>query len=220
MPNRSILANRIQDILAEVSPTPMVETGYSKEEKISLITEKFTDILEILGMDLSDDSLEKTPHRIAKMYVNEIFSGLDPSHFPRITTIENKMAYEQMIVVENIQALSVCEHHFQTIDGLATVAYIPNHKVIGLSKINRIVRFFSKRPQVQERLTKQIADCLVAVLETPHVGVHLTARHYCVIARGVQDSQSLTSTCDLRGHFKTRMETRSEFLSHCHKKPT
>jgi GTP cyclohydrolase I len=149
------------------------------------------------------------------MYVNEIFAGLFPENFPRITTIENKMNYNQMIVVQEIQCLSFCEHHFLTIDGVATVAYIPEKKVIGLSKINRIVKFFSRRPQVQERLTKQIADCLQYVLETPHVAVHINARHYCVITRGVEDSHSATSTCDLRGDFLDLPETRSEFLGHC-----
>ena len=135
-----------------------------------------------------------------------------------MTVIENEMQYDQMVSIQNIQVLSVCEHHFQTIDGFATVAYIPNTKVIGLSKINRIVRFFARRPQVQERLTKQIADCLQYVLETEHVAVHLNAKHYCVIARGVQDGQSSTSTSDLRGHFKTQPETREEFLKQCRMK--
>jgi GTP cyclohydrolase I len=205
----------VNEVLKHVVPTPMVRNGMSSEEKIAALTQKFSEILEILGMDLSDDSLQNTPHRIAKMYVNEIFAGLDPEHFPKITVIENKMEYEQMVVVQDIQALSVCEHHFQTIDGSATVAYIPNQKVIGLSKINRIVQFFSRRPQVQERLTKQVADCLSYVLDTPHVAVHMTAKHFCVVARGVEDSHSVTTTCDLRGDFKVRAETRSEFLLHC-----
>jgi GTP cyclohydrolase I len=136
-----------------------------------------------------------------------------------MTTIENEMKYDQMVIVQEIEVMSVCEHHFQTIHGLATVAYVPNKKVIGLSKINRVVQYFSRRPQVQERLTKQIADCLQAVLGTPHLGVHINARHYCVIARGVQDNHSSTSTSDLRGHFKTRQETRVEFLKHCSTKP-
>jgi GTP cyclohydrolase I len=129
--------------------------------------------------------------------------------------IENDMQYDQMIVVRDVKTLSTCEHHFVTIDGLATIAYIPNRKVIGLSKINRIVNFFSRRPQVQERLTKQIADCLEHVLGTESVAVHINARHYCVISRGVQDSASTTVTIDLRGDFKRRPETRTEFLAHC-----
>ena len=147
-----------QDILANVLPTPMIKNGLSDEQKIEKISKKFTEIMEILGLDLNDDSLKDTPRRVAKMYVNEIFSGLNPEHFPKMTVIENKMEYDQMICVSGVSTLSFCEHHFLTIDGVATVAYIPNKKVIGLSKINRIVQFFSRRPQVQERLTKQIAD--------------------------------------------------------------
>lgn len=203
------------EILAHVRPTPMIKNEYSSEQKIELITEKMTEIMNILGLDLANDSLQNTPLRVAKMYVNEIFSGLDPLNFPKMTVIENEMAYDQMVLVQDIEVLSVCEHHFQTIDGVATVAYIPCKKVIGLSKINRIVQFFARRPQVQERLTKQVADCLQYVLETEHVAVHMNAKHYCVIARGVQDRNSSTSTSDLRGHFKERPATREEFLMHC-----
>lgn len=206
---------KVEDILAHVHPTPTVSNGLSEDEKIAKITEKFSEILNVLGMDLSNDSLMDTPKRIAKMYVHEIFSGLNKENFPKVTVIENEMQYDQMVVVQDIEVISVCEHHFQIIEGLATVAYIPGKKVIGLSKINRIVNFFARRPQVQERLTKQIADCLQYVLETDHVAVHMNAKHYCVIARGVQDTHSSTSTSDLRGHFKSRIETREEFLRHC-----
>lgn len=209
------IALSVKNILDNVRPTPMIQNGLSNEEKIDLISEKFTEILETLGLDLSDDSLSNTPHRIAKMYVNEVFSGLDSKKFPKMTVIENKMNYDQMIVVQKISCLSFCEHHFLPIDGYATVAYIPNKKVVGLSKINRVVQFFSRRPQVQERLTKQIADCLQYVLGTEHVAVHINAKHYCVIMRGIEDTASLTSTADLRGHFKSKMETREEFLQHC-----
>lgn len=205
----------VKDILAHVRPTPVIDTNHTDEEKIEIITRHFVEIMKVLGMDLKNDSLQDTPRRIAKMYVNEIFSGLSAEHFPKMTVIDNEMQYDQMVLIQDIQVLSVCEHHFQTIDGFATVAYIPNKKVIGLSKINRVVRFFSRRPQVQERLTKQIADCLQYVLDTDHVAVHLNAKHYCVIARGVQDANSSTSTSDLRGHFKTKPETREEFLKHC-----
>lgn len=204
-----------KEILANVLPTPMVKNNLSADEKISRITEKFTEIMEILGMDLSDDSLKDTPRRVAKMYVNEIFSGLNPEHFPKMTVIENKMKYDQMICVSGISALSFCEHHFLTIDGLATVAYIPNKKVIGLSKINRVVQFFSRRPQVQERLTKQIADCLQYVLETEHVAVYIDAKHYCVVTRGIEDTASSTVTTEVRGHFRTKVQTREEFLHQC-----
>lgn len=205
----------VSDILAHVRPTPMVKTKLTDEQKIQKISEHFTEIMDILGLDLSNDSLKNTPRRIAKMYVNEVFSGLNPQHFPAVTVIENEMHYDQMVSIQDIQVMSVCEHHFQTIDGYATVAYIPNKRVIGLSKINRIVRFFSRRPQVQERLTKQIADCLQYVLDTEHVAVHINAKHYCVMARGVSDAHSSTTTSDLRGHFKERSETRNEFLKHC-----
>ncbi len=205
----------VSDILSHVRPTPVIDTEHSHQEKIEIITKHFTEIMKVLGLDLKNDSLKDTPKRIAKMYVNEIFSGLSPEHFPKMTVIDNEMDYDQMVLIQDIQVLSVCEHHFQTIDGFATVAYIPNHKVIGLSKINRVVQFFSRRPQVQERLTKQIADCLQYVLDTEHVAVHINAKHYCVIARGVQDSNSSTSTADLRGHFKTKPETRLEFLKQC-----
>jgi GTP cyclohydrolase I len=201
-----------QDILSNVLPTPMVNNGLSEEVKIAKITEKFSEIMEILGLDLRDDSLRDTPRRVAKMYVKEIFKGLNPEHFPKMTVIENKMKYDQMICVSGISALSICEHHFLTIDGVATVAYIPNKKVIGLSKINRIVQFFSRRPQVQERLTKQIADCLQYVLGTEHVAVYIDARHYCVITRGIEDTASSTVTTEVRGHFRTKVQTREEFL--------
>lgn len=207
-------AYSVEEILKHVRPTPMIDTNHSDDEKIKIISEKFREIMETLGLDLDDDSLKDTPKRVAKMYVKEIFSGLNPDFFPKITVIENKMHYDQMICVDNIQCLSFCEHHFLTIDGLATVAYVPNKKVIGLSKINRIVQFFSRRPQVQERLTKQIADCLQYVLETEHVAVHINAKHYCVITRGVEDAHSSTSTTDLRGDFKTDDSTRKEFLSY------
>lgn len=203
------------DILSHVMPTPMIKNNYSKDEKIEMITEKFTEIMEVLGLDLSDDSLKDTPRRVAKMYVNEIFSGLNPEHFPKMTVIENKMEYDQMICVSGVSTLSFCEHHFLTIDGVATVAYIPNKKVIGLSKINRIVQFFSRRPQVQERLTKQIADCLQYVLGTEHVAVYIDAKHYCVIARGIEDTASSTVTTEVRGHFRTKVQTREEFLRQC-----
>ncbi|KYG70362.1 GTP cyclohydrolase [Bdellovibrio bacteriovorus] len=212
------VAIAVKQILDNVRPTPMIHNGLSNEEKIEKITEKFVDIMETLGLDLADDSLRETPRRVAKMYVNEVFSGLDPKKFPKMTVIENKMNYDQMIVVQNISCLSFCEHHFLPIDGFATVAYIPSKKVIGLSKINRIVQYFGRRPQVQERLTKQIADCLQYILGTEHVAVHINAKHYCVVMRGIEDTGSTTSTADLRGHFKTRMETREEFLQHCRTK--
>lgn len=204
-----------KDILANVRPTPVIANGLNDEQKVLQITEKFREIMDILGLDLTNDSLKDTPRRVAKMYVTEIFRGLNEEHFPKITVIENEMAYDQMIVVRDVGIVSMCEHHFVTIDGRATIAYIPDKRVIGLSKINRIAEFFARRPQVQERLTKQIADCLQYVLDTKNVAVHISAKHYCVISRGVEDINSSTITSDLRGVFKTNSDTRKEFLSVC-----
>lgn len=207
--------DQTKDILAHVRPNPVVKSTLSSTEKIEKIKGHFDGIMKVLGLDMADDSLRDTSLRVAKMYVNEVFSGLDAKNFPKITVIENSMQYDQMVCVQDIEVMSMCEHHFQPIDGFATVAYIPHKKVIGLSKLNRIVEFFAKRPQVQERLTKQVADCLVHILETEDVAVHINAKHYCVIARGIQDSHSTTTTSDLRGAFKTRLETRTEFLAQC-----
>lgn len=203
------------DWLSKVLPSPQRPNALSNEEKRTRIEKSVRDILETLGLDLKNDSLIETPRRIAKMYVDEIFSGLDTDTTPKITTIKNDMKYDQMIVVRDIAVLSTCEHHFQTIDGRATVAYIPTEKVIGLSKINRLVDFFAKRPQVQERLTKQVADAMEVLLETPHVAVHINAKHYCVVARGIRDTTSTTATCEVRGDFRSSASTRKEFLSHC-----
>lgn len=205
----------VEEVLSKVTPTPTVANGLSDEKKIEIIAENFKNILTTLGMDLNNDSLKDSPKRIAKMYVTEVFKGLKKENFPKITVIENDMKYDQMVVIRDVTILSTCEHHFVTIHGTATIAYIPKDRVIGLSKINRIADFFSRRPQVQERLTKQVADCLVEVLQTEDVAVHINARHYCVISRGVQDSHSTTVTSDLRGDFKKRLETRTEFLTHC-----
>lgn len=203
----------VAEILSKVHPTPMIANELSDEEKIVKIAGHFREIMLTLGLDLTDDSLEQTPSRVAKMYVKEVFSGLSPRSFPKMTSIENKLAYDEMITVKDISIISVCEHHFVTIDGRATIAYIPKNKVIGLSKINRVAKFFSRRPQVQERLTKQIADCLTHVLETEDVAVFIRAKHYCVVQRGVEDAASETVTSDLRGAFREDNRTRAEFLS-------
>lgn len=205
----------LKKLLEEITPTPTLPVTMTPDEQIAVIESKFAEIMQTLGLDLSDDSLKETPHRVAKMYVNEIFSGLRSENFPKITAIENKMNYDQMIVAKQVGVMTVCEHHFVTIDGLATIAYIPKDKVIGLSKLNRVAKFFCQRPQVQERLTKQIADCLQAVLETEHVAVNIDAKHYCLASRGIEDTNSTTNTCDLRGDFKRKAETRGEFLRHC-----
>ncbi|MBC8210136.1 MAG: GTP cyclohydrolase I FolE [Gammaproteobacteria bacterium] len=193
--------------------TPMIENGLDTEQKYDRIRKLMSEVVTTLGLDLADDSLAETPHRIAKMYVHEIFSGLDYRQFPKITLIENKMGANEMVKVRNIDLTSTCEHHFVTIDGSAKVAYIPAQKIIGLSKINRIVRFFGQRPQVQERLTRQILVALQALLETDNVAVSIDATHYCVKSRGVMDSNSQTTTTALGGCFKANIHTRAEFLN-------
>ena len=193
--------------------TPMIETGLSPEEKYQRINGLMKQVIETLGLDLTDDSLAETPHRIAKMYVHEIFSGLDYRHFPKLSLIDNKMGANEMVKVRDIDLTSTCEHHFVTIDGAAKVAYIPKDTIIGLSKINRIVRFFGQRPQVQERLTQQILVALQALLGTEDVAVSIDATHYCVKSRGVMDSNSQTSTTALGGCFKENIHTRAEFLN-------
>jgi GTP cyclohydrolase IA len=197
-----------------------VETPMSNDEfmsqwdrtlKIDIITHNFTEIMRTLGLDLSDDSLAETPKRVAKMYVNEIFWGLDYASFPKCTTVQNKMHYNEMVVERNVNVQSNCEHHFVIIDGLATVAYVPKDKVLGLSKINRIVEYFSKRPQIQERLTEQVFHTLQFILGTEDVAVMIDAQHYCVKSRGVEDVGSSTVTSKLGGGFKTDAAARNEF---------
>jgi GTP cyclohydrolase I len=206
-------AQRVRDALVERGlETPMAPNGLSRDEKYRRITAAFTDITRTLGLDLTDDSLCETPQRIAKMYVDEIFSGLDYGKFPKITAIDNKMQVEEMVQVDNIDLVSTCEHHFVTIDGSARVAYIPGDKIIGLSKINRIVRFFAQRPQVQERLTQQILVALQTLLGTQDVAVTINAVHYCVKSRGVMDTNSTTRTTALGGVFKSNASTRAEFI--------
>ncbi|WP_261817695.1 GTP cyclohydrolase I FolE [Vibrio gallicus] len=193
--------------------TPMLPNGLSSVEKKQRIEHHMREILGLLQLDLTDDSLQETPHRIAKMYVDEVFSGLDYARFPKITVIENKMNVSEMVRVKDITLTSTCEHHLVTIDGRAAVAYIPRGKIIGLSKINRIVRFFAQRPQVQERLTQQILVALQALLGSDDVAVTIDATHYCVKSRGVMDATSETTTTALGGIFKSNPATRHEFLS-------
>jgi GTP cyclohydrolase I len=193
--------------------TPAIKNHLESIEKINIIEEKFRDIMTTLGLDLTDDSLMDTPKRVAKMYVNEIFWGLDYDAFPKCTTVENKMKYDEMVVERNVNVQSNCEHHFVVIDGLATVGYIPKDKVLGLSKINRIVEYFSKRPQIQERLTEQVYHALQYILGTDDIGVVIDARHYCVKSRGVEDVGSSTVTSKLGGCFKNDPAVRSEFMN-------
>jgi len=193
--------------------TPMRETGLSPQQKYERIRGLMNDVVQTLGLDTTDDSLAETPHRIAKMYVHEIFSGLDYRSFPKLSLIENKMGADEMVKVRNIDLTSTCEHHFVTIDGTAKVAYIPADRIIGLSKLNRIVQFFGQRPQVQERLTRQILVALQTLLGTENVGVSIDAVHYCVKSRGIKDSNSQTSTTALGGCFRDNIHTRAEFLN-------
>lgn len=184
-------------------------------QKIEEIAPRFREIMEILGLDLTDDSLMDTPNRVAKMYVNEIFYGLNYDYFPKCTAIENKMkANGSFLLEKNINVQSNCEHHFVVIDGLATVAYLPDKKLLGLSKLNRIVQFFAKRPQVQERLTEQIRATIQFVAETKDVAVYVDAKHWCVKSRGIQDQTSSTVTLSVGGVFaEDNSEIRKEFLN-------
>lgn len=193
--------------------TPLREDAFAMDDdlKMELIEEKFRDIMNILGLDLDDDSLKGTPHRVAKMYVKEIFSGLNPANKPKIALFENKYHYNEMLVEKDITFYSNCEHHFVPIIGKAHVAYISNGRVIGLSKINRIVNYYAKRPQVQERLTIQIANALKEALKTNDVAVVIDAHHLCVSSRGIQDVSSSTITSSYSGKFLNE-QTRNEFL--------
>jgi GTP cyclohydrolase I len=185
----------------------------SDDEKISIIKKHFTGIMQTLGLDLTDDSLRGTPARVAKMYVKEIFAGLNPMHKPKISLFENNYQYNQMLLEKNITLYSNCEHHFVPIIGKAHIAYISSGKVIGLSKLNRIVQYFAQRPQVQERLTIQIANELKAILNTEDVAVVIDASHLCVASRGIKDVNSSTVTAEYGGAFLDP-EKKNEFLSY------
>ena len=195
--------------------TPLLDDAFelSDEEKIQQIAFHFGKIMDTLGLDRSDDSLKGTPGRVAKMYVKEVFSGLDPANKPDVKLSENKYGYDQMLVEKNITLHSYCEHHFVPIIGKVHVAYRSNGHVIGLSKINRIVRYYAKRPQVQERLTEQIAEELKRVLKTDDVAVVIDAEHMRVSTRGIEDVNSATVTSHYSGVFKTERAQR-EFLSY------
>lgn len=194
--------------------TPMREDAFqlSDEEKITKIEAHFREIMVTLGLDLTDDSLRGTPKRVAKMYIEEIFSGLNPKNEPRVALFDNKFGYNEMLIEKNISFYSNCEHHFVPIVGKTHIAYVSSGKVIGLSKLNRIVQFFAKRPQVQERLTMQIAKHLQKVLETEHVAVYIDAKHLCVSSRGVKDDATSTITSFYGGKFQEE-NTKKEFLS-------
>lgn len=196
--------------------TPLREDAFEMDDdlKIELIEKHFREIMHVMGLDLTDDSLRGTPHRVAKMYVKEVFSGLNPKNKPAAKLFENKYKYNEMLVEKDITFHSHCEHHFVPIYGKAHVAYISNGDVIGLSKINRIVQYYSKRPQVQERLTMQIGNELKEALGTEDVAVIMDAYHMCVSSRGVQDTNSSTVTSFYSGKFQHDEQTRLEFLKY------
>jgi len=191
--------------------TPLRSDAFdmSEDEKISLIAEKFRDIMDILGLDLNDDSLNGTPLRVAKMYVKEAFAGLNPVNKPEMKLFSNKFEYNEMLIEKDIKVHSHCEHHFVPIIGKCHVAYIPNGSVVGLSKLNRIVRHYAKRPQVQERLTRQIAEALMEGLGTNDVAVYLEADHMCVKTRGIEDDGSSTITMSFHGEFEKDMNKKA-----------
>ena len=217
-----VLGQKVREHLERIGlETPMTNRVNDAEElKLIAIRGAMETALQALGLDLTDDSLMDTPNRVAKMWVREIFWGLDYNQFPKCTTIENKMARSKknspnsFVVERNVNVQSNCEHHLVVIDGKACVAYIPREKVLGLSKLNRIVEFFSKRPQVQERLTEQIAATISFVTGTPDVAVYMEAVHYCVKSRGIQDTGSSTCTLAVDGVFaEDSSDIRREFLN-------
>ncbi len=197
------------------SDTPLRPDAFERTdaEKIARIEGHFREIMDTLGLDMTDDSLKGTPRRVAKMYIKEIFSGLNPANKPKVTLFENSYKYNEMLVEKNITFFSNCEHHFVPIYGRAHVAYISNGKVIGLSKLNRLVQYFAKRPQVQERLTMQIANELCNALGTQDVAIIMDANHMCVSSRGINDVTSSTVTSFYGGRFREE-ETRLEFLKY------
>lgn len=208
------LGKQVEDYLTNIGVnTPMVGVKDSSDEKISYIQEHMHAILSKMGLDMTDDSLSGTPRRVAKMFINEIFWGLDYRNFPRMMTIDNKMDCDEMIVENGITIYSDCEHHIRPIVGKAAVAYIPNKKVLGISKMARVCEYFSRRPQVQERLTSQIFHSLQYILDTDNVAVHISAMHLCVAQRGVEDTQASTITNKFGGSFKNKAATRAEFFT-------
>jgi len=208
------LGEKISEVLRQKGiETPMLaKTLHGTFTNVRKVQDSVQQIMQEVKLDLKDDSLKNTPKRVSFMYVNEIFRGLDYVNFPNATTFKNKYRYDEMVSQDRIQVMSTCEHHLMPIDGFAKIAYIPNKRVIGLSKLNRVVDFFSRRPQVQERLTEQIFTALSYILKTNDIAVKITATHYCIKARGIKDQQSAMTTTKLGGKFK-KMEVRSEFLN-------
>ena len=211
--------NNHQDLFGEDHFSSNFETPLRKdafdlteEQKIEKIQAQFTEIMQTLGLDMTDDSLKGTPKRVAKMFVKELFGGLNPDKKPSMSTFENKYKYNQMLIEKDIVVYSTCEHHFLPIVGRAHIGYISNGKVIGLSKMNRIVEYYAKRPQVQERLTMQIVKAMQKAMGTEDVACVIDAKHLCVNSRGIKDIESSTITAELGGVFKTDEVTRKEFI--------
>lgn len=192
--------------------TPFFKSSLSIRERTKKIEKYINKIIYLLNLDIKSNDLLKTPERISKMYTEEIFSGLDYNNFPKINLIKNNIKFNDMLIIRNINFTTICEHHFVIIDGKATVAYIPKKKIIGFSKINKIVYFFSKRPQIQERFTKQILVSLQTLLHTENVAVSITAIHYCMKARGMCDINSNVKTGSFGGFFKSNINMKKEFL--------
>lgn len=214
MSNISIEAQKVQQaLIAKGIETPVVPVKQDVEQRKEKVELHMREVMKLIGLDLNDDSLEETPKRLAKMYLDEIFSGLDYQTFPKITLIENRMKVSEMVLVNDVSLTSTCEHHFVTFDGSVAVAYYPKNWVIGLSKINRVVKFFASRPQVQERLTEQLLTAFQTLLETDDVAVYVKATHFCVKCRGVRDTNSYTVTSAFGGIFQQDRETRKEFLT-------
>jgi GTP cyclohydrolase I len=208
------LGQKIHEHLVKMGvETPIKDNSLDRKEKIEVIEAHFDSIMRVLGLDLEDDSLMDTPKRWAKMVVNETMWGLDYDAFPKCTTVENKMNYDEMVVERGITVQSLCEHHILPIVGKATIAYVPNKKVLGLSKMPRIVEYFSRRPQIQERLTEQIYHALCFILETDAVAVVIDAEHQCVSSRGVEDTNASTITSKLGAPFKADPALRAEFMN-------
>ncbi|UTS52036.1 GTP cyclohydrolase I [Synechococcus phage BUCT-ZZ01] len=210
------LGKRVNEYLIEKgveTPTVATELAKSTLRKKRVIEKHFAKIMETLGLDLQDDSLQDTPERVAKMYVDEIFCGLNYENFPKCTTVENKMNYDEMVLEKEITCISSCEHHFVTIDQKATIAYIPKDRVLGLSKLNRIAKFFAQRPQIQERFAEQVFYALEYILGTSDIAVVVKGKHYCVAQRGVEDASSYTITSKLGGAFKSDATLRAELMS-------
>jgi GTP cyclohydrolase IA len=191
---------------------PSLLNNHSDAEKVETIQYHMSAIMQSIGLDLTDQSLSKSPHRIAKMYIEEIFSGLNYANFPKITTVPAQSGQLDMIKIDNILMNSTCEHHFVPIQGQVKVAYIPNEKLLGLSKLNRIVQFFCRRPQLQERLTQQIKTAIQVISNSKDVAVHIKATHHCVLSRGIRDINSITTTSSYGGAFQENFDLKREFL--------